>query len=123
MIDYLRPLLFVFLGGAAGTILRFSVGAAGDAVGASSLVAVLAVNVVGAFALGWFTASNAARSMRLNAFLAAGLLGSFTTFSAFAVEIADLGTSDQMALGAAYAGGSILLGVAAAVLGRTIATA
>jgi CrcB protein len=122
MTDYFRPLLFVFLGGAAGTMLRLSVGAASDAVGASSLFAVLAVNVVGAFALGWFTASRAAESVHLNAFLAAGLLGSFTTFSAYAVEIADLGASDQMALGALYAGGSILLGVAAAVVGRSVAT-
>lgn len=123
MTDYLRPMLFVFLGGAAGTMLRFSVGIAGDAVGASSLLAVLAVNIVGAFALGWFTASRAAQSVHLNAFLAAGLLGSFTTFSAYAVEIADLGASDQIALGAVYAAGSILLGVAAAVIGRSVATA
>jgi CrcB protein len=121
MTDYFRPMLFVFFGGAAGTTLRFSVGLAGDALGASSLIAVLAVNIVGAFALGWFTASRAAQSVRLNAFLAAGLLGSFTTFSAYAVEVADLGASDQMALGALYAGGSILLGVAAAVLGRAVA--
>lgn len=121
MTDYFRPLLFVFLGGAAGTMLRFTVGVAGDAVGASSLLAVLAVNVVGAFALGWFTASRSARSVRLNALFAAGLLGSFTTFSAYAVEVAGLGASDQMALGAVYAGGSILLGVGAAVLGRSVA--
>lgn len=123
MTDYLRPLLFVFLGGALGTTLRFSVGAASDAAGASSLAAVLGANVVGAFALGWFTASRAAKSVHLNAFLAAGLLGSFTTFSAYAVEIADLGSSDQLALGALYAAGSIMLGVAAAVAGRSVATA
>lgn len=122
MIDHVRPLVFVFLGGTAGTILRFTVGAAGDAVGASSLAAVLVVNVVGAFALGWFTASSVAESVRLNAFVAAGLLGSFTTFSAYAVEIADLGSNDQLALGAFYAAGSILLGVAAAVAGRRLAT-
>ena len=123
MTGYLRPILFVFLGGAVGTTLRFSVGVAGDAVGVSSLLSVLAVNIVGAFALGWFTASRAAESIHLNAFLAAGLLGSFTTFSAYAVEIVDLGSSDQMALGAAYAAGSIMLGVAAAVIGRSVATA
>ena len=123
MTDYFRPIVFVFLGGAAGTTLRFSVGLAGDAFGLSSLFAVLVVNIVGAFALGWFTSSKAAQSVRLNAFLAAGLLGSFTTFSAYAVEIADLAATDQVALGALYAGGSILLGVAAAVLGRSVATA
>jgi CrcB protein len=123
MTGYLRPILFVFLGGAIGTTLRFSVGVAGDAVGLSSLLSVLAVNTVGAFALGWFTASRAAQSVHLNAFLAAGLLGSFTTFSAYAVEIVDLGSSDQMVLGAAYAAGSIMLGVAAAVIGRSVATA
>lgn len=121
MADYFRPLLFVFLGGAAGTMLRFTVGVAGDALGASSLQAVLVVNTIGAFALGWFTASRVARSVRLNAFLAAGLLGSFTTFSAYVVEIADLGASDQVALGAVYAGGSILLGVGAAIVGRSVA--
>ena len=123
MTDYVRPLVFVFLGGTAGTIMRFSVGAAGDALGASSLVAVLVVNVVGAFTLGWFTASKIAESVRLNAFMAAGLLGSFTTFSAYAVEIADLGSNDQLALGVAYAAGSIVLGVAAAVAGRSLASA
>lgn len=123
MTDYVRPLVFVFLGGTVGTIMRFSVGAAGEAVGASSLVAVLVVNVVGAFTLAWFTASKVAQSVRLNAFMAAGLLGSFTTFSAYAVEIADLGSNDQLALGAVYAAGSIVLGVAAAVAGRSLASA
>lgn len=123
MTDYVRPLVFVFLGGTAGTIMRFSVGAAGEAVGASSLVAVLVVNVVGAFTLGWFTASKVAQSVRLNAFMAAGLLGSFTTFSAYAVEIADLGSNGQLAFGAVYAAGSIVLGVAAAVAGRSLASA
>ena len=122
MTAHVRPLLLVFVGGAAGATLRFSVGLAGDALGANSLIAVLLVNLVGAFALGWFTASGAAQSVRLNAFLAAGLLGSFTTFSAYAVEIVDLGANDQVALGALYAAGSIFLGVTAAVVGRSVAS-
>ncbi|WP_454730244.1 fluoride efflux transporter FluC [Cellulosimicrobium protaetiae] len=50
-----------------------------------------------------------------------GVLGGFTTYSTFAVEVERLASGGHIALGAAYALGSVALGVAAAVGGITLA--
>ncbi len=44
----------VFLGGVAGTSLRFAVGEAMVGVGVSELAPILTVNLIGALLLGWF---------------------------------------------------------------------
>jgi CrcB protein len=52
-------------------------------------------------------------------FLATGILGGYTTFSSFALEIALL-TPGSAAMSALYAGASVVLGVAAALAGGGI---
>lgn len=73
----------VLAGGMVGTALRHAVGVA-----VSGVWATLAVNLLGALALG-FVVVRVAPSGRLRPFLATGLLSAFTTYSALALSMAD----------------------------------
>jgi len=84
-------MLRVALGGAVGTALRLLVGAAfvlsASPPGAARL---LAINVAGAFLLGWALASRPVAPRWMPA-LTTGLLGGFTTFSTMIVQAGTLG--------------------------------
>lgn len=86
--------------------------------------ATLAVNVLGAFAIG-IIAGLAERHEGINpnllAFLRVGVCGGFTTFSTFALEIVGLSGDGRVWMGALYALLSLLLGVAAVLTGRILA--
>lgn len=86
-------------------------------------VGTLIVNVTGCLAIGalfgLFEARDAV-STELRMGLIAGLLGGFTTFSAFGIELLQLLEARRWILGFGYAGGSVLLGVAAAAIGRAV---
>lgn len=105
----MRSLLAVIAGGVVGTGLRLLL----DAL-AGVEWATLAVNVVGAFALGllvawaWPRVPDWAR-----AGLGAGLLGSFTTFSAVAVGLVTI----EGGWAVVFLVANVVLGVAAAFLG------
>lgn len=126
MESQLRVTIAVFLGGTAGTLFRVVVGQVVVGVGSLGLVAVLVVNLVGALALGWFAerARHAAPwSTPLVAFVGVGLLGSFTTFSAFSVESIELFQAGSWLVGILYVAGSVGGGVVAAIQGRRLASA
>lgn len=82
-----------------------------------------AVNMVGSFLLGLLVAVLAARGddvgpqrlVRLA--LGTGVLGGFTTYSTFIVEVDELVRDGHLELGAGYALGSVVLGILAAALG------
>ncbi|MDQ1074583.1 CrcB protein [Microbacterium testaceum] len=113
-----RDVVLVAVGGAIGTAARAGLTLAlGDDLG-PALVPL--VNVVGAFAIGVVFGFRArmpesSRAQRAQLFLGTGVLGGFTTYSALAVESADL---TQLWWGAA----TVVVGTAAAwggvVLGR-----
>jgi CrcB protein len=112
----LKPPLIVFAGGAVGTALRFGVNELADETWAS----VTLVNVVGAFALGWFISRSTFTSGSLNAFFATGVLGSFTTFSALALETV-LRADEGSWFGAfLFIVLSVLAGLVAAVAGKRV---
>ena len=95
-------------------------------VGWSAAAPVLVVNLLGALCLGWFAerARHAAPwTTPTVAFVGVGILGSFTTFSAFSVESIDLFRSGAWALGLGYVSISLVGGVLAARQGRLIASA
>lgn len=123
-----RPLniaLAVFLGGVVGSSFRFAVGEMLIGVGWSATMPVLVVNLLGALCLGWFAerARHAAPwSTPMVAFVGVGVLGSFTTFSAFTVETVDLFRSGAWALGFGYVTISLLGGLMAARQGRMLAS-
>lgn len=86
-------LLQVALGGAIGASLRYSVGLGiVRLVGHGTFpVAIIAVNVIGSFLMGVFVVAAAQRGLtHLSPFLMTGLLGGFTTFSAFSLEAVTL---------------------------------
>jgi fluoride exporter len=82
--------------------------------------ATLGVNVVGSFLLGVVIARLGDRHPLSRAFLGTGVLGGFTTYSAFAVHTAGLLTTAPM-IGIAFGAGCVLLGLGAAALGLRLA--
>lgn len=116
MPKHVGELIFVFAGGAAGTAMRVVVNLIGDG-GRGSL---MFVNVVGAFILGWFLAMASSHRVHVNRFFAVGFLGSFTTFSAFALESVLLADAGIWVGSAAWIAVSVSLGVVAAVAGRLV---
>ena len=74
-----------------------------------------AVNVLGSFILGVLAetfALSTGASASLRGFLVVGVLGSFTTFSTFSLDVALLFQRDRVDLAALYVGGSVILAVA-----------
>lgn len=107
--------LAVAIGGALGTLARVGVDLALPATPGGWPVATLLVNVSGALLLGMVLTR--LRDHRLRALLGPGVLGAWTTFSTFAVELDTLlRTRPATALG--YAVTSVLAGLVAVRLGR-----
>jgi CrcB protein len=113
-----RSLLGVIAGGLLGTGLRLGIDLALPHADDAFPVGTLLINAAGAFALGllvarlWPTARQSTK-----AFLGSGLLGSFTTYSAVAVSIVALASSDEWLLAAGYLAATLVLGLGAALAG------
>lgn len=110
----LRRLLLVALGGTSGTAARLALGIVIPDAGGFPL-AIITANILGAFLIG-VLAARLPKSSELRVFLGTGILGGFTTYSAFAVGTVELWTTAPL-LAAAYALLTLVLGVSAAVLG------
>jgi CrcB protein len=114
----------VFLGAGLGGALRHGVNLACERLlGISFPWGTFAVNVAGSFAMGalagWFAWRGAAdQSWRL--FLTTGLLGGFTTFSAFSLDSALLYQRSEWGALVLYVGGSVLLSLVALFLGLAL---
>ena len=117
----------VFLGAGIGGMLRHGVNfAVARAFGAGFPWWTLAVNVIGSFAMGLFAGWLAARagagwSEQARLFLATGILGGFTTFSAFSLDVATLWTRGETLAAGAYVVASVAGSLAAIFLGLAIA--
>lgn len=118
--------LWVALGGALGSAARYGVGLATAGIGAGRWpVATFLVNLAGCFAIGLLAAAlerHVPRDEGLRAFLVVGVLGGFTTFSAFGLETLVLLRRGDWLIAGAYAAGSVFAGVAAAALGAWLAS-
>jgi CrcB protein len=114
-------LLVVVAGGAIGVTLRaLLVVPLADVPDKMLVPAVtLAVNVAGSLALGIVVGWLDDRRPRLRAFLGTGVLGGFTTYSAFAAQVAQL-TGDAPVVGLLLAVVSIFAGALAAAVGLRI---
>ena len=109
-------------GGALGACLRFSVSLA---VGATELHAAFGAgiaNILGSFLLGlWVGHLESGRSHPLlRPFLTIGVFGSFTTFSALALDNRALAAEDGGALAVAHLVGTLVLGLIAFALGNAV---
>lgn len=111
-------LLQVALGGAIGASLRWAMALAlAPLSGPGFPVAILAVNVIGSFLMGLAVTAFALRGgAALAPFLTVGVLGGFTTFSAFSLEAYALIERGDWAPALAY----ILLSVAGSIVGLAL---
>ena len=110
-----QTLPLIALGGALGSVLRFLAVAA---IGAPLGTAV--VNVLGSFLIGaLFVVLDARAGWQL--FLMTGVMGGFTTFSAFSLDTLKLLQQGQTLHAAAYVLGSVVLSLAAVAVGVTLA--
>ncbi|MBM4389638.1 MAG: CrcB family protein [Deltaproteobacteria bacterium] len=110
----LRDLISVAIGGALGASLRFAAGVS-LAGWAGPWVSVL-VNVIGSGLMGWLVARYPEPASAPRLLLGAGVLGGFTTFSAFSADAVALGPR----AGSAYVLASVALALAAFHLGRLL---
>jgi CrcB protein len=125
----MKLLVLVSAGGAIGAALRFLTyqafaGFAFARGGHTFPWATLAVNVVGSFLMGLAVVTIIERfdsSPELRAFIMAGILGGFTTFSAFSLDAADLYANRSLEAVAAYIAGSVILSIAGLVAGMALA--
>ena len=112
----LQAFLLVGIGGACGAMARYGVGLLVKSPVTAFPWATFGVNIVGSLLMGalmgWLSRRSVANeAMRL--LLAVGLLGGFTTFSAFSMELLNLLEKREFWVGFGYAGGSVLGGLAA----------
>jgi CrcB protein len=121
---FMRPmpvtLITVALGGAFGAVLRYlSVSAALRLFGPGFPWGTLFVNVAGSLVMGVAAALilEKAGAGRISVFLMTGVLGGFTTFSAFSLDALYLIERGKFAASAVYIGGSVVLSVLALILG------
>ena len=116
----MSKLIYLALGGALGTVLRYSISVWFGASGSTEFpVATFIANMVGCLAIGivmgLFIDLELTHPLRL--FFVIGLLGGFTTFSAFAFEGYSLIQANQIKTAAIYILSSNLLGVLLVVVG------
>jgi len=121
--------ILVFIGGGIGAALRHGVN-----VGAARVLGVafpwgtLIVNVVGSLAMGllaaWFAfRTDMGLTQHARLFLTTGILGGFTTFSAFSLDVALLWERNAVGQAAAYVAASLILSVACLFAGMAVVRA
>jgi CrcB protein len=113
----MTPFLLVALGGAVGSAGRYALVTAvsRDAAAGAFPLGTFLVNLAGCFAIGLLagTAERAAwLATDVRLFVMTGILGGFTTFSAFGLETFALLRRGDSQLALTYAGTSVLIGVA-----------
>lgn len=117
----LTVLIAVGAGGSLGTLARYCAGEVFSGVGST-----LAVNLLGAFALGVLTGWAPWHQFRMRgqvaqSFFTTGVLGSFTTYSALAYELTSMPWAPAIGYTAATLLGGVALAVSGIVMGRKIA--
>lgn len=124
MIDW-RALVAVAAGAAAGGVVRYLIGlwVVGRLGGNQAWLGTGFINVTGAFLIG-IVIELAVRGGQISPlgrlFLATGFLGGYTTFSTFAWETLSMAFESSRLLALFYAGGSVVLGLAAAFAGSAL---
>ena len=114
----------VFIGGGLGAALRHGVNIGSARLfGTSFPVGTLTVNVVGCLVMGLLAGYFAFKGdvgQHWRLFLTTGILGGFTTFSAFSLDVAALYERGEPALAAGYIAASVILSLAAVFAGLAL---
>lgn len=117
--------LYVALGSALGGVGRYALGSAMQQRLAGPFpIGTLLINVTGSFLLGVimrYAAGGGTMSHETRLFLATGLCGGYTTFSAFSYETAFMMDSGEYRRAALYVSLSVVLSIAATFLGFAVA--
>jgi CrcB protein len=125
----LQASTLVALGGASGAVLRYHAGRLmGVATGPNAVFpwGTFSINFAGSLAMGLLTGwlaryGNGGEAWRL--LIGVGVLGGFTTFSAFSLETALLIERGMFGTAALYAAGSVIAGIAGLFIGLFITRA
>jgi CrcB protein len=116
--------LIIFLGGGLGAALRHGLNLAGARLlGTAFPYATLFINVSGSLLMGLVAGYFAFRgeaSQHVRLFLTTGILGGYTTFSAFSLDVAVLWERNAVALASLYTFGSVALSLAALFFGLAL---
>jgi fluoride exporter len=117
--------MWVATGGALGSVGRYALGTSLTRVlGPGFPWGTLVVNVAGSLAMGILAFGLAHRwpgAEHLRIFLMTGILGGFTTFSAFSLDAMVLAQRGEVAWAAAYVLGSVVLSLVAVMAGFALA--
>ena len=116
-------IILVATGGATGALLRFILTNLSKYLFASNVYGTLSVNILGSFLIGYLITSNILRNFSedfIKFFLIVGLLGSFTTFSAFSYEALSLFMEKKIFVSLTYIFFSISVCILSAYFGIII---
>jgi fluoride exporter len=122
----MKAYLLVFLGADLGGALRHGVNVGcARFCGPAFPWGTLTVNIVGSFVMGALAGWLAFKaehgwSQPLRLFLSTGVLGGFTTFSAFSLDAVLLWERGQTGLAAAYVAASVILSIAGLMAGLAL---
>ena len=121
----LKQILIVALGGAVGSVMRYKLGgfALHHTQSWNFPVSTFSINVAGCFAIGILAALVEHRDLfspSVRLLLFTGLLGGFTTFSAFGYESVFLLKRGLVSVALSYVSLSILLGLGAVLVGMKL---
>jgi CrcB protein len=115
-------LMYVAIGGAFGSMCRYALASLiGRLTTADFPIATFAINILGGFLMGVWIAAMAmwlpTKAKDLHLLFAVGVLGGFTTFSAFSLDLFFLIERGEVLQASAYALGSVVMSVAALIGG------
>ena len=113
--------LLIFMGGGLGALARYALAVALPRAEMGFPWATFMANVVGALLIGAIAGALMERT-GARAFWIVGLLGGFTTFSAFSLEALQLIEQRQIVLALTYILGSVALGLLACVAGLRVSS-
>ena len=117
----MKLIIFIAVGGAIGAVLRHAVGVQLLRwLGAGFPFSTLVVNVVGSFVIGALVEIMALRwsvPLETRAFLTIGILGAFTTFSTFSLDVFVLYERGAIVSMVVYVAASVVLSVLGLVAG------
>lgn len=122
----MQAYILVMTGGAIGAAARYGLARAIPSASAGWPWPTFIANVAGGLLMGLlaaFIVRNGVVDENIRLFAGVGLLGGFTTFSAFSLEMAQMVERSELALAGGYAMASVLIALAALFAGLALGRA